>query len=75
MCVGPFAPKMPSFPAPPPPPPAPEPPPTRDDPEVSAAADAEKRRRLLARGRASTIIAGPLGDVTEANVGKTLLGA
>lgn len=74
MCVGPLAPKIPKPPPMPAPPPAPEPPPTRDDPEVNAAATAARRRRLAMRGRSSTILSGAMGDETEANIGKTLLG-
>lgn len=72
MCIGPFAPKMPSMPAPPPPP---EPPPARDDPAVNAEATARRKRALAAKGRGSTILSGSLGDTSEANVGKTLLGS
>ena len=74
MCVGPLAPKMPK----PPPLPAPvvvEPLPTRDDPAVNEAATATRRRRLMAKGRKSTILTGSSGDTASANVGKTLLGA
>jgi len=74
MCVGPFAPKMPKMAPLPPPPEPPEPPPTRDDPAVNAAAAAERRRRLSMKGRSSTILTGSMGDETEANIGKTLLG-
>ena len=63
----------PSIPAPPAPPP---PPPTRDDPQVNADADAERRRRLAAKGANSTIGTSPLGVEEAANTGqKTLLGA
>jgi len=72
MCVGPLAPKMPTPPAPPPPPPAP---PTRDDPQINAEATAKRKRILAQKGRSSTILSGPLGDETDANVGKTLLGS
>ena len=58
----------------PPLPPLPPPLPTRDDPAVNEAAEAERRRRLAARGIGSTILTGPLGVTEEANVGKTLLG-
>jgi len=71
MCVGPLAPKMPTPPAPPP---TPEPPPTRDDPEVNAAAAAERKRRLAMKGQSSTILTGPTGLKQDENVGKTLLG-
>lgn len=75
MCIGPFAPKVPSFPAPPPLPEPPEPPPARDDPEVNAVADDVRKRRLAAKGRQSTILSGALGDTADASVGtKTLLG-
>lgn len=73
MCVGPLAPKAPKMPAPPPPPEIPDPP-TRDDPAVNAEAAAERRRRLAMKGRKSTILTGSLGDTSEANVGKTILG-
>ena len=59
----------------PPAPPEPIAPPTRDDPAVNAAAAAERRRRLAMKGRKSTILTGSSGDTSEANVGKTLLGA
>ena len=77
MCVGPLAPKMPK---PPPMPVMPEPAavksaPTRDDPAVNEAATATRRRRLLSKGRKSTILTGTSGDTASANVGKTLLGA
>jgi len=58
----------------PPLPPPPEPPPTRDDPQINADAEAERRRRLAARGIGSTILTGPLGDTSDANLGKSLLG-
>ena len=74
MCVGPLAPKIPKMPDMPPPPEPPEPPPTRDDPEVNAAATAARRRRLAMKGRSSTILSGSMGDQSEANVGRTLLG-
>ena len=74
MCVGPLAPKVPRMPAPPPPP-TPIAPPTRDDPRVNEEASALRRRRLAMKGRKSTILTGPMGDETEANIGKkTLLG-
>jgi hypothetical protein len=73
MCVGPLAPKVPKMPPPPPPPEIPDPP-TRDDPAVNAEAAAERRRRLAMKGRKSTILTGSLGDTSEANVGKTVLG-
>ena len=47
----------------------------RDDPAVSAEATAIRKRRLAAKGRASTILTGGSGDLSEANVGKTVLGA
>ena len=65
---------MPKMPAPPPPPPPPDPPPTRDDPAVNAEAAAERRRRLAMKGRKSTILTGSLGDTSEANIGKSILG-
>jgi hypothetical protein len=77
MCLSMFMPKPPKMPqiSMPAPPEAPEAPPTRDDPAVNAEAAAERRRRLAAKGRQSTIVTGPMGDVAEANVGKTLLGS
>ena len=74
MCVGPLAPKVPRMPAPPPPP-EPIAPPTRDDPRVNEEATALRRRRLAMKGRKSTILTGSMGDETQANIGKTLLGS
>ena len=62
------------MPPPPAPPPMPEKPPMADDPRIAEAQTAERRRRLLARGRKSTILSGPMGDQSTANVGKTMLG-
>lgn len=63
-------------PSPPSPPPPPPPPPTITDPSVE-----EARRKAIedsarkARGRASTILTGGQGDLSEAPVAKkTLLG-
>ena len=75
MCVGPLAPKIPTPPPPPPPPPPPEAPPTRDDPEVNAMTRASRKRRLAMKGRSSTILSGSMGDTSEPNIGKTLLGS
>lgn len=66
-------PKMPSLPVMPEPA-AVETKPTRDDPRVNQAATATRRKRLLAKGRKSTILSGAGGDVSSANIGKTLLG-
>lgn len=52
----------------------PEKPPMADDPRIAEAQTAERRRRLLARGRKSTILSGSMGDQSTANVGKTMLG-
>ena len=69
MCIFPSPPKPTPMPAPPPPPE----PITRDDPEINAVAEAERRRRLVARGRQSTILTG--SNIDDPNVGtKTLLG-
>jgi hypothetical protein len=47
-----------------------------DDPGANAAAQAQRRRILAAKGRRSTILTGALGDETEANIGlTTILGA
>ena len=74
MCVGPLAPDVPKPPPLPAPPPPPEPPPPRDDPEVNAAATAARGRRLAMKGRSATILSGAMGDTSEANIGRTLLG-
>ncbi len=61
----------PDVPAPPPLPPEP----TRDDADIQAKAEAERRRIRLARGRASTIATGGLGDTSPApTAAKILLG-
>ncbi len=68
-----------SKPAPPPPPPPvqmPAPPPTPVSAAVKAARKAQKRTAALAQGRKSTILTGPRGLLTEADITKkTLLGA
>lgn len=49
--------------------------PTRDDPAVKEAGKKERRRRLKAKGRSSTILTGGQGVTEAANIGrKTLLG-
>jgi len=67
-------------PAPPPPPPAPvqmpSAPPTPVSAAVKAARKTQKRTAALAQGRKSTILTGPRGVLTEADITKkTLLGA
>ena len=78
MCVGPFAPKMPSPPPPPPlPPPLPPPPDPSDAATAGALSTARQRRRLqasLAQGRSSDIKTGGLGLATPAEGLKTALG-
>ena len=59
---------------PPPPMPLPPPPPSASDPEAGKRGDARRRRAALAKGRASTIMTGPLGVTTKARVGKRVLG-
>ena len=85
MCFG----RRKSAPPPPPPPPAPVPvPPPPPSPVVTtvagktvspatkAARKAEKRMLALKQGRSSTILTGPRGVLTEADIAKkTLLGA
>lgn len=68
-----------SKPAPPPPPPAPvevpAAPATQASPEVKAARKNEKIAAAKLRGRKSTILTGPRGDLSAADVQKkTLLG-
>jgi len=68
-------------PAPPPPPPPapvemPAAPPTPVSAAVKAARKTEKRTAAIAQGRTSTILTGPRGVLTEADIAKkTLLGA
>tara|TARA_R110002012_G_scaffold170266_2_gene334606 strand:- start:1099 stop:1326 length:228 start_codon:yes stop_codon:yes gene_type:complete len=69
-----------SQPAPPPPPPAPvappAAPPTQASAPVKAARKAEKVAAANLQGRKSTILTGPRGDLSAANINKkTLLGA
>ena len=67
-----FSPKMP---APPAPPPIPETPTVSDEEKAAIAAEqaAVERKR---KGRKSTILTGPLGDVSDAEIEKkTLLGS
>jgi len=54
--------------------PLPPPPPSASDPEAGKRGDARRRRAALAKGRASTIMTGPLGVTTKARVGKRVLG-
>lgn len=61
------APKMP---APPPPPPIP----TREDPAIAASKEKQRISDIARRGRASTILTGGLGDVSEAEVKRPTLG-
>ncbi len=63
-----------SAPSPPPPPPPP-PPPQVSDPEVQAAKENERKRRIAAQGRSSTILTGGQGVADERTQGKKLLGA
>ena len=62
---------------PPPPqaPPPPPPPPTVNDAEVKAARENERKRRVAAVGRTSTIMTGGQGVGEERTAGKKLLGA
>lgn len=61
---------------PPVPPPPPEPP-TDIDPGVKAAREQARRKALGAQGYASTVLTGPMGDLSAASTtsGKALLGA
>lgn len=72
--------------APPPPPPPPKPPaaspkpsaasPKPSDPATKAARVKEKKKLATQRGRKSTILTGPRGDLSAADTRqKTLLGA
>jgi len=67
MCAGPSRPATP--PPPPPPPPAPAP-----APEQNVISPNNDRRRAIAAGRRDTQLTGSRGVLTQANVGKTLLG-
>jgi hypothetical protein len=49
-------------------------PPRLPDPSIQERAEEERRRRLLARGRQSTILAGGLGVPGLGSLRKTLLG-
>ena len=64
--------------APPPPPPVPTPPPQaprQADPATKAERAREKKQLATQQGRKSTILTGPRGDLSEADVSKkTLLG-
>lgn len=70
MCFS-SAPEAPPIPAPPPDPPS------DVDPGVKAARDQTKRKVRGAQGYASTILTGPMGDLSQATTtgGKALLGA
>lgn len=60
-------------PAPPPPPPTPAPAPTVSDESAQEAAAAERKRRSLAQGRASTVLTSGEGDTSEANTASAQL--
>ena len=64
-----FTPPPPQAPAPPPPPP------TVNDAEVKAARENERKRRVAAVGRTSTIMTGGQGVGEERTASKKLLGA
>lgn len=49
----------------PPAPPAPPPTPTAEDPAIKEKEEEIKKRALAAKGRASTILVGALGDSTD----------
>lgn len=59
-----------SPPTPPPPPPPPDLPAEGDSEEVRKARDNEQKALMAAKGRASTILTGPLGDSGTAEVRK-----
>tara|TARA_R110000824_G_scaffold300283_2_gene488314 strand:- start:482 stop:694 length:213 start_codon:yes stop_codon:yes gene_type:complete len=66
------------FGSPAPPPPAIEPAPiapTKSDEDVRASRDNERKRRLAAAGRQSTILTSPIGTGTPTTEKKTLLGS
>ena len=65
-----------SAPSVPPVPPPPSDPPTDVDPGVKSARDQVRRKARAAQGYGSTILTGPLGDLSQASTtsGKALLG-
>ena len=75
MCL--FSSPKPATPPPPPPPPKPPvAPPKPADPATKAARVKEKAKLATQRGRKSTILTGPRGDLSSADTQqKTLLGA
>jgi hypothetical protein len=66
-----------SAPSVPPVPPPPPDPPTDVDPGVKSARDQAKRKARAAQGYSSTVLTGPMGDLSPASTtsGKALLGA
>ena len=65
----------PKVPAPPPPVPVAPPPPTKSDSDIRASRENERKRRLAAAGRKSTILTGGTGVTDEAPIQQaTLLG-
>lgn len=66
-----------SAPSVPPVPPPPPDPPTDVDPGVKSARDQARRKARAAQGYGSTVLAGPMGDLSQANTtsGKALLGS
>ena len=71
MCVGPFKPEVPSV---QPVAATPVTPPSLDDPEVRTAANTIRKRGARSKGFQYTMLTGPAGDVSEANIGRTTLG-
>jgi hypothetical protein len=66
-----------SAPSVPPVPPPPPDPPTDVDPGVKNARDQARRKARAAQGYSSTVLTGPMGDLSTASTtsGKALLGA